>query len=218
MLYDYQNGKPARSLVAHYFDEHNYVHLKPLLSVGQHERIIQLVQAFDAARGLASGVSGQPSVQQCFANLRHEFEGIKKSIFNSPVTAQRKVSKKDYREIELQASPKTVASKSPIVERSSGNETNNALAGLLPTMSAEQYKEIEHLMEGLEDPLPSLVNLLLDNKGKVATGLVALYALLAKANDWPPYNKKPIPQKVSWKVWIKNQIAETGETIMMMSA
>lgn len=213
MVCDYQNGKPVHSLVAHYLDERNYSQMKVFLSAEQHERILTGAQLVDYTFQLSNNPQ---SIHACFAHFCNELMVIRQSVCNGTVAAKRKVPKKDYAAIERNSLHVQTDHASVAHDPVSTKEMDEAFSDLLKGMSEGDQKKLEDAMEALQNPVPSLLGVLMENKGKIAMGLVTLYAVLAKANDWPPYDKKPEPIQATWRSWLGEQATQVGETISMM--
>lgn len=211
MVCNYQNGKPVHSLVAHYLDERNYSNTKSSLSVEQHERILTAAQLVDYTFQLSNNPQ---SINSCFINFCNELMSVRQSVCNGTIAAKRKVPKKDYGAIErssLHKADHASSSHNPVATK----EMDKAFSELFQGMSETDQKRLDDVMEALQNPVPSLLDILLQNKGKIAMGLATVYAVLAKANDWPPYDKKPKPIEATWRSWLGEQATQVGEVMLM---
>lgn len=212
MLCDHQNGKPFKSLVAHYLDEQNYIHAKLFLSAEQHARILQSAELFDQA----VQASDKLLIHSSFINFCNEIMNVRQAVCNVTVAAPRAVPKQMHHPVTKnnvhEAMNYTSAHRNPV----NTNDIDAMFPDLIRNMSEGDQKQFNHVMEVLANPEVSMFDLLLENKGKIAMGLVTLYALFAKAYDWPPYDKKPKPVELTWRMWLTDQAIQMGDTICMM--
>jgi hypothetical protein len=212
MLCDYQNGKPFKSLVAHYLDEQNYINAKLFLSTEQHARILKSAELFDQA----VQASDRLLIHSCFTNFCNELMNVRQAVCNVTVAAARTAPKQAYNIVAKNSVPETPKYTSVHRNPVNTNDIDAMFPDLLRNMSEGDQKQFNQVMEALANPEASVFDLLLENKGKIAMGLVTLYALFAKAHDWPPYDKKPKPAKVTWRTWLADQATQVSDTVCMM--
>lgn len=128
------------------------------------------------------------------------------SMYAGATRSPRKVSKKNYKVLDQNALH--VATKKP----ASNNTMDEAFEQFVNGMSDQDRERIEHAMQSFNKNPASLVfEQIMQHKEKIVLGLVTGYALLAKANNWPPYDKKPHIEKIGWGSWIESKLQGATE-------
>ena len=135
------------------------------------------------------------------------------SLKARPTRSPRKVPKVDYRALEKNALH-THKQQSAKDQNDHEENIDDVFEQFLTSMSDQDRANIEKVMQTCtKNPAALLFEQVLQHKEKIALALVTVYALLAKANDWPPYDKKPKPEKVGLASWLKNNVYWAGDML-----
>ncbi len=155
-------GSVPHSILAYFLDQNNCIGAKCLLSVERQVELFHALDQFDHAVTIPNKIARTKSLVAAYGNIERNVDSL---LFESCGAGRRRA-----RQVPKVGHKKATAKKkSKTVKRKKVNH--------LPEMEPDSFMQI-------------IYDFLSEHKWDIGMGLLAIYSLLAKANDWPPFDKQ----------------------------